>query len=125
MKDITKRFLLFLFGCMGFRLFLTITAKNIEIDYLPDIGYITLIFAIGMAYFYISETRKTGVEVFGDKIWWDKLRPVHILFYLMFSFSAFNKNPDSWYYLLVDTIYGLSMFIYFHYSNNNFSKIFS
>ena len=69
MNNIQKRFVLFLFGCIPTRLALTYLAKNIAIDYLPILGYITLIIGISFGYLFLSGTRKTGAEVFGDKIW--------------------------------------------------------
>lgn len=124
MNSIQKRFLLFLFGCIGTRLTLTFIAKNISILYLPYISIVTLFITIGITYYYMSGTRKTGPEVFGDKIWWAELRPIHILFYALFTYNAFNKVPESWYYLLADTIIGLIMFLTFHFYEGNFSKLF-
>jgi hypothetical protein len=37
--------------------------------------YLTL--GIGLFYFYFSGTRPKDPETFGDKIWWNDLRPIH------------------------------------------------
>ena len=123
MNNIQKRFLLFLFGCIPTRLALVYLAKNISINYLPILGYITLIIAISFAYLFLSGTRQTGVEVFGDKIWWNNLRPIHATFYLIFSYYAINKMRKGWIYLLVDVIFGLFSFLIFHYINNDFKNL--
>ena len=123
MNNIQKRFVLFLFGCIPTRLALAYLAKNIAIDYLPILGYITLIIGISFGYLFLSGTRKTGAEVFGDKIWWNDLRPFHSLFYLIFSYYAINKMREGWIYLLYDVILGLFSFLFFHYKNNNFVKL--
>ena len=123
MNNIQKRFLLFLFGCIPTRLALVYLAKNISINYLPILGYITLIIAISFAYLFLSGTRQTGVEVFGDKIWWNNLRPIHATFYLIFSYYAINKMREGWIYLLVDVIFGLFSFLIFHYINNDFKNL--
>lgn len=123
MNDIQKRFLLFLFGCIPTRLFLVYLAKNISIEYLPILGYISLIPAVGFIYLYLTGARKTGAEVFGDKIWWDNLRPIHALFYFTFAYNAIHKSRGAWVYLLYDVIFGLLSFLIFHYINNDFKNL--
>ena len=86
-------------------------------------GYLALLPAIGFIYLYLTGTRKTGPEVFGDKIWWNDLRPIHGLLYLLFAYNAINGNKNAWIYLLVDVIVGLTSFIWFHYYNGDFSKL--
>jgi hypothetical protein len=123
MNNIQKRFLLFLFGCMGTRFFFVYLAKTTDLKYLPYLGYIALIIAIGLAYFYITKTRETGFEVFGEKIWWNDLRPLHASLYGLFGYNAINGNPKAWMFLLVDTIFGLISFLVHHYLNNGFSSL--
>ncbi len=123
MNTIQKRFLLFLFGCIGTRSLLVYLAKNANKTYLQYMGYLSLLPAIGFFYLFFTGSRKTGAEVFGDKIWWTNLRPVHGLMYLLFSYNAINGNPNSWMYLLVDVIIGLISFLSFHYYNNDFTKL--
>jgi hypothetical protein len=109
----TKRLLLFLIGCIGCRLVLTLLAKQYP-DYLQYIGIITLAISIGFFYFYFTGSRKTGFETFGEKIWWNKLRPLHGSLYLLFSILAFRKHPLAWVVLLIDTLIGIGAFIHFH-----------
>lgn len=123
MNNIQKRFMLFLLGCIPTRLFLVYLAKNIPVNYLPVLGYISLLPAIGFIYLFLSGTRKSGPETFGDKIWWNNLRPVHAIFYLLFSYNAINKVKDSWIYLLYDVIFGLISFLIYHYINNDFTAL--
>jgi hypothetical protein len=123
MNTTQKRFLLFLFGCIGTRTLLVYLAKNVNKTYLKYMGYLSLLPAIGFFYLFLSNSRKTGAEVFGDKIWWTNLRPVHGLMYLLFSYNAINGNQNAWLYLLVDVIIGLISFLSFHYYNNDFTKL--
>ena len=123
MNNIQKRFLLFLFGCIPTRLAIVFLAKNISLQYLPILGYIALIPAIGFIYLYLSGSRTSGPETFGDKIWWNNLRPIHALFYFIFAYNAINKVNYSWIYLLYDVIFGLISFLIFHYINNDFAKL--
>lgn len=123
MNNIQKRFLLFLFGCIPTRLAFVYIAKNASLQYLPLLGYLALMPAIGFIYIYLSGSRKTGPEVFGDKIWWNNLRPIHAIFYLLFAYNAINKQSSAWIYLLYDVIVGLFSFLIFHYINNDFKNL--
>ena len=123
MNDIQKRFLLFLIGCIGIRSLFVIIAKNVSINYLPILGYLALLPAIGFIYIFVTGSRKTGAEVFGEKIWWNNLRPLHALLYGLFAYNAIIRNSNAWMYLLIDVIFGLVSFLIFHYSNGDFSKL--
>jgi len=124
MNDIQKRFLLFLIGCIGTRSLFVILAKNIDIRYLPILGYIALIPAIGFIYIFLTGSRKTGAEVFGKKIWWNQLRPIHAFLYLLFSYNAILGKKTAWVYLLIDVIIGLISFLTHHYLVGNFNQLF-
>ena len=123
MNNIQKRFMLFIFGCILVRSLFVIIAKNININYLPYLGYLAILPAIGFFYIYFTDSRKTGAEVFGDKIWWNNLRPIHGIFYILFAINAINGNKNSYIYLLADVIFGLTSFIIFHYANGDFSRL--
>ena len=123
MNNIQKRFLLFLLVCMGTRSLLVYCAKTLDPKYLPILGYLALVPAIGFMYIYLTSSRKTGGEVFGEKIWWDNLRPIHSLLYFVFAYSAIHKKRDSWYFLAIDVIIGFLSFVIYHYSIGNFSKL--
>ena len=124
MNTTQKRFLLFLFGCIGTRTLLVYLAKNVNTTYLQYMGYLTILPAIGFFYLFLTGSRKTGAEVFGDKIWWNDLRPIHGVLYLLFAYNAINGNNFAWIYLLVDVIIGLVSFLSFHYYNNDFKKLY-
>jgi hypothetical protein len=121
MNTIQKRFLLFLFGCIGTRSLFVYLAKNASKTYLRYMGYLAILPAIGFFYLFLTGSRKTGPEVFGDKIWWNNLRPIHGIMYALFAYHAINGNDFAWVYLLIDVIIGLASFLIFHY-NNSFNK---
>ena len=123
MNTIQKRFLLFLIGCIGTRSLFVYLAKNANKTYLQYMGYLSLLPAIGFMYLFLTGSRKTGAEVFGDTIWWNNLRPVHGLIYFLFAYNAIKCNPFSWVYLLADVIIGLFSFLIFHYYNNDFKHL--
>jgi hypothetical protein len=124
MNDMTKRFLLFLIGCIGVRSLFVVIAKRIDKEYLPYLGIPALLLSLGWMYLYFFNKRLTGQEVFGNKIWWHKLRIVHALFYLGFAISAFQKSEKAWIWLLADVIFGLVSFLIFHYGEGDFKKVF-
>lgn len=124
MNTIQKRFLLFIFVCILTRLILTFVVKKLKPIYLPIAGYIGLILGFNFLTIYYYNLRKTGIEVFGDKIWWNDIRPIHGILYLIFAYLAINKNKNAWIILLLDVIFGLVMFINHHYTNDNFKYLF-
>ena len=124
MENIKKRLLLFLIGCMGTRLLLVYLAKTLNPTYVKYLGYISILIGCSFIYVFFSGTRTTGPEVFGDKIWWNNLRPVHGFLYLLFAYNAIIGNNNAWKFLLVDIIIGFTSFIIFHYKAGNLKKLF-
>jgi hypothetical protein len=116
MDTLTKRYLLFLIGCIGIRGLFVYIAKTINVAYLPYLGYLALLPALGFAYIYLSGSRQTGPEVFGEKIWWNNLRPVHAMLYGAFAVSAIYSKEYSWMFLLADVTIGLSGFLMHHFA---------
>ena len=124
MNNIQKRFALFLIGCIGIRSLLVYMAYNVNKELLMYMGYLALLPAIGFFSIYFMGLRKTGAEVFGDRIWWNDLRPIHGLLYSLFAYNAITGNKNAWIYLLVDVIIGLTSFLIFHYNNGDFAQLF-
>ena len=125
MNSIQIRFILFLFGCIGMRLFFVIIAKNVSIKYLQYLGYLALVMPIAFMYIYLTGSRQTGPEVLGDKIWWNNLRPLHALIYGLFAYNAIKGNPNSWIFLFLDVLIGLISFLTYHYIKGDFRKLIS
>ena len=123
MNNIQKRFILFLFGCIGTRLLFVFIAKNTSTHILLYLGYLALIPILGWLYIMFVKSRDTGLEVFGEKIWWKSIRPIHIIFYSIFAYLAINKNKNAWMALLADVTFGLSAFLYHHYFAGNFNML--
>ena len=123
MNTVQQRFLLFLVGCIGTRSLFVVLAKIANTTYLQYLGYLALLPAIGFFYIFLTGSRKTGAEVFGGKIWWNNLRPVHGLLYLLFAYNAITGNSFAWIYLLIDVLLGLTSFLVYHYMNNDFKEL--
>ena len=116
-----KKMLLFLIGCIGIRSLFVVIAKYINARYLQYLGYLALLPAIGFMYIYLTGSRKTGPETFGEKIWWNNLRPVHSILYFLFAYNAIIGNTQAWMYLLADVLIGLISFLVYHYMKGDFS----
>jgi hypothetical protein len=126
MKEIQKRMLLFLICCIGVRLSLVCIAKYSSETIQHLLGLVTLYISIGFFYRYISGTRTTGPETFGEKIWWNDLRPIHGMLYLLFTIMVFTSMRQyAWIVLLIDVVIGLAAFLHFHYKNGDFTKVLS
>jgi hypothetical protein len=122
LNQLQKRFLLFLIGCIGVRLLFVIIAKYSN-KYLKYLGYLALLPATGFMYIYLTGIRNTGLGAFGQKIWWNHLRPIHSILYFLFAYNAIIGNKNAWIYLLVDVIVALFSFLIYHYVNGDFKRI--
>ena len=111
----TKRAALFLGGCMGVRILFVILAKFSSPRLLLWYGILAFLPAIGFTSIYLSDSRKTGPEVFGDKIWWNDLRPVHASLYFLFGCWAIKQYPHAYVALLVDVIIGFGAWVCYHF----------
>ena len=113
MMDVaTKRLLLFLIGCIGMRSLFAYAASVASVGVLRVMGWLALIPAIGFMYIFVSGARRTGAEVFGEKIWWNSLRPLHALMYFAFAWLAINgMRGMAWKVLAADVLLGLGAFL--------------
>ena len=123
MKDIQKRFLLFLGGCIPARLFLVWLAKKTPLNYLPYLGALALLPAIGFLYLYFTGKRQFGLETQGAPIWWSPFRLIHGLIYFGFAYAAFQKYAMAYQILLLDVCLGLGLFLWHHYTIGSFAQL--
>lgn len=123
MNSIQTRFLLFFFGCIVIRLTFVYLSKTYT-EYLPFFGILGLFAVIGWVnILFFKKKDYIEPEIFGDKIWWNDMRPVHMVLFLIFTILALQKNKSAWIFLLIDTIIGLSAFLIYHYNAGDFSKL--
>ena len=121
-----KRMLLFLFGCIGTRCLLAYIAKTINPEYLPYMGYIALIISLSFIYLFLfrNKAADSQLEWTGDKnIWWNNLRVVHGINYLIFAILAIGKNKNAWIPLAVDVTIGFVAWI-IHHTSSGENRIF-
>ena len=122
MNDIQKRFTLFIFGCIIMRIIIIYLTKEYK-EILKYVGMIALIISFSFFYIFLTDKRKTGLEVFGKEIWWNYLRPIHGILYLIIAVMALNEDKNTWKILIVDLLIGIIGFINYHYNENNFDKL--
>ena len=109
-----KILILFLTVCFTVRLAISYIAKIIPIKYLPYIGYLAFVPVIGFAYNYLN---KKEIGAFGQKAWWNYMRPIHSALYFVFAILAIQKNRNAYIALLLDSILGLLAFMNHHFFN--------
>lgn len=110
-----RRTLLFLVGCIGARTLFAYIAFTVRPEYLPYLGALALIPVFGWLYILATGARKTGLEVGGERIWWNGLRPIHMLNYAAFSATAFMQSKNAYLFLVWDVILGLGAWINHHF----------
>ena len=113
-----NKYILFLVGCIGTRTGITILSNKLQKEYLVYLGYIALIPAIGFLYIYLNDLRKIGMEAQGI-IWWNELRPIHGILYLLFAIYAIKGKKFAWKILAFDTVMGVVLWFIRYYTNLN------
>ena len=112
-KNLFYRRLLFLGLCIPIRTTAVILAKKNY--YLKLLGIFYSIIGLNIGYTYFSDSRLTGPEVFGGKIWWHNHRIIFSIIWLTFAyFALIKKNNIAWKVLSLDVIYGIIIFTYHH-----------
>ena len=117
MDDIYKRYILFFIGCIGARSLLAYTAysQSSNKTITNILAGVAIAISIGFFTIYFTNSRQTGPEVFGDKIWWNNIRPLHGTLYLLFGIGSLLGYKNSWMLLGLDTIIGLISFLLHHF----------
>ena len=123
MSILQRRFLAFLLLCIPVRIAYVFAAKNINVNYLPYLGYLGMLPALGFFHIFVFGKRKSGGETFGQTIWWNNLRPIHSVLYFIFGYLAINKNKNAYIPLLIDVMLGFFSFIVYHYSVGSFREL--
>jgi hypothetical protein len=125
MNTLQKRFALFLFGCIPVRILFAYIASVASPFLLKTLAVVALLIALSFFYLFASGARKTGMETFGQPIWWNNLRPLHGVLYTLFAFEAFKGSRTAYMYLVLDVFIGLVSFIVFHMMNGDFQRVLS
>lgn len=102
---------LFLLGCFGTRLLFALCATRLEGEMLQLAGYLACLPVLGWLYIMLVQRRDTGPEVFGEPIWWQRVRVYHALMWACFAYMAIRGSRIAFVPLLIDAAFGLSAFI--------------
>lgn len=115
MDPLQKRFMLFLLGCIPTRLALVVMAIVLPLGFLKWFAVFALMVGIGFWTIFLTGKRKVGAETMGSPIWWNLLRPVHGMLWLLIAYYSWTMRRDLvWRLLLVDVCLGLVSFLIFH-----------
>lgn len=109
-----NRIVLFLGGCMVVRAALAFAAYRLPLPYVFWMAFPALLMATGFLVLFLFHLRPTGREVNYERIWWDRLRPVHAALYFAFAIFALQRKRIAYLFLLADWILGLLAFTGFH-----------
>lgn len=127
---IQKRFAMFLGGCIPVRLLAAWLAYYLARNNLIGLCWLAglaVLPVIGWLVILVFGLRKTGGETQGSPIWWNFMRPIHMLLYATFIGLVFSNNDEyqrkAWIVLLLDVVIGLIAFLWHHYSQGNFKKL--
>ena len=91
--------------------YLSVNATDSNYHIVFSIMYFS--FSLGFLYQFIFKPRKKGA--FGQKIWWDYLRPVHAVIFLYGSYLIYYKNMAFIPLLVADNLIGLTGHVLYHY----------
>ena len=120
LTTLQKRMALFLIGCIGVRSLIAYGAKVAPVWLLPWLGYVALLPAAGFLWIWATGARQTGPEVFGGRIWWNALRPLHAAMYIAFAVAAIGwRSPHAWKFLAADVVLGLGAFLWHHLASDD------
>lgn len=126
LSSIQKRFAMFLGGCIPVRLFaswLSYYLSRNNLTGLKILGGLAVFPLIGWAVILAFGLRKSGAETQGAPIWWNFMRPIHMILYTIFIYLVFSNNDEyqkhAWIILLVDALLGLLVFLWYHINQGN------
>lgn len=107
---VTKRALLFFAVCLVVRLAFAVVAKVASQQLLRVLGVLAIVPAIRFMYIYYTGSNPRGA-IFGEKAWWDSLRPLHGAMYGLFAVMAIVGYRHAWLVLLADAMIGAAAFV--------------
>ena len=104
---------MFLFGCIPSRFYWLIFSLNSQ-THLKIAGLYCFYLYLDFYTFTLLEHEKLA-ETIGAPIWWNHLRPVHALLYLVSAIMALQENKRAYMPIVIDTLFGLVAFTCYHF----------
>lgn len=107
--DTKRRIILFLTCCVTVRSLLVVLAKYGSNTTRNIMASFAVIISLSFMYQFLFNPKKKGA--FGGEPWWNNLRPVHALLYMLFAILIFiGKGDTAWTVLLLDISIGTVAF---------------
>ena len=73
-------------------------------------AFFAVIISLSFMYQFLFNAKKKGA--FGGEPWWNNMRPVHALLYMLFAVLIFiGKGNTAWGVLLLDISIGIAAFV--------------
>jgi len=97
--------------CLGIRSLIAHAFHRAPGRYLPIMGVLALIIAIGFMMIYLLGWRQGSVVETGKacKVWWNDLRPIHAALYLLSGLAALKRQRST--YLWMDVWIGIGYYV--------------
>ena len=95
-----KRAAIFYLGCIPIRS-LTVAVAVMFPEYAWVVGVMYVVFAVGLAWRLINH-KASDRGGFGGSVWWNSMRPVHIVLWLLFAVLVARKDERAWIPLVLD-----------------------
>lgn len=107
---------LFFMGCIPVRILLAYVVYLVLNDslyesYKPYLAAIVMTIGLSFMIIYTMDWRQSGVEA-GGKIWWNNLRPIHSVIYLLTAVGMLYDVKNIYALLLVDVMIGIYAELY-------------
>lgn len=123
MNKIQKRTLYFLVGCVGLRILLSIALQNVSNSLAPYVSILPLSIGAGFAAIWAFGLRQKKGS-FDNEIWWNPLRIVHALLYLLTSWFLYTRKQElASTIVLIDTGIGILSYFWHYYNTEQLVKI--
>ena len=100
-------------ACIVARIGLVVAAKLAPPEWLPWAGGLALLPVLGFVALSLGVWQRNR-EVFGQRIWWNTMRPVHAAILLAFAVMAFLRSKWAFVPLAVDVLAGAVAFAVHH-----------
>ena len=96
--------------CIFIRLLLT---YGVYLNYNNNFRLLFVLFylfsGMGLFYHFITKNRKKGA--FSQNIWWDFLRPIHGIIFILVAILLYYKYKNTYILLFLDTFIGIYFFM--------------
>lgn len=97
--------------CILVRILISLLVKHFQNNKI--ISMLTLIQSLSFFILFLFDLRLNAPEANGIT-WWNSLRPIHGVSYLLFTIYYYKNYDFAWYFLLTDAILGIIFFNFRH-----------